>query len=133
MDLEKIKKQTNKIGKNFMYYHELTSTQELAKELAMQKVEDGTVIFAEVQTNGKGTKGRSWYTGEGKNIAMTIIQYPDCTIDQLEGITIQIAEAIQQAIWDLYGYRLTIKEPNDLLKKKKKDLWYFNANYYIGK
>ena len=85
-----------------------------------QKENDGKIIIAEVQTAGIGTKGRKWYTGEGKNIAMTIILHPTCKIEELEGLTIKIAKSIQKAIYELYSYKLEIKKPNDLILNGKK-------------
>ena len=78
------------------------------------------MLLAEVQTGGIGTKGRSWYTGYGKNIAMTIILHPKCKIDELDNLTVEIAEKIKEAIYELYGYKLEIKEPNDLMFNGKK-------------
>ncbi len=53
----------------------MNSTHLYAKEMAEKEENDGLVLIAEVQTGGIGTKGRSWYTGEGKNIATTIIMH----------------------------------------------------------
>ena len=78
------------------------------------------MIIAETQTNGIGTKGRAWYTGESKNIAMTIILKPNCPISTLEGLTVKIAECMQKTIRELYQINLEIKEPNDLMLNGKK-------------
>ena len=120
IDIEKIRQAGTKyIGKNVLYYEVIDSTHIEARKLAMEKIEDGTVLIAKKQTNGIGTRGRSWYTGD-KNIAMTIILYPKCSIEKLSSITIQIAECMKQAINELYSYNLKIKEPNDLMLNNKK-------------
>lgn len=121
MDLEKIKNaNTRKIGKKLEYFEKISSTHKYAKEIAMQKDSDGKLIIAEMQTDGIGTKGRTWYTGKNKNIAMTIILKPQCKISKLEGLTIQTAECMKKAIYDLYQIYLEIKEPNDLMLDGKK-------------
>ena len=123
MDLDKIKsaiKYNKKIGKQIEYYEEIGSTHTYAKEIAIDKQNDGKLILAEIQTLGIGTKGRSWYTGRGKNLAVTIILHPKCKINQLEGLTIEIANKIKESIENLYGYELNIKEPNDLMLNNKK-------------
>ena len=51
---------------------------------------------------------------------MTIILHPKCKANELEGLTIKIAKCIQKAIYELYGYQLKIKEPNDLILNDKK-------------
>ena len=121
MNIDKIKNAKTKIiGKKIEYFKEIGSTHIYAKKIAEEKKEEGLMLLAEVQTGGIGTKGRSWYTGEGKNIAATIILYPKCKIDKLNNLTIEIAEKIIEAIYELYGYKLEIKKPNDLLFNGKK-------------
>ena len=83
-------------------------------------MKNGEIIIADSQSAGIGTKGRVWHTGKAKNIAMTIILYPNCTIDRFNNITIKIAEEIRKAILEAYGYKLKIKEPNDLVMDNKK-------------
>lgn len=121
MNIEKVKQsKAKKIGKNIEYYKKITSTHLYAKQIAENKGNDGKIIIAEIQTSGIGTKGRKWYTGEGKNIAMTIILQPSCKVKELEGLTVNIAKVIQDVIKELYGYSLDIKEPNDLFLNGKK-------------
>lgn len=120
MNIENIKKaKTTLIGKNIKYYEQITSTHTMAKQSSLQDV-NGTILLADLQTAGIGTKGRKWYTGKGKNIAMTLILKPKCKIEKLKNLTKIIAISMQQAIQELYNYELTIKEPNDLLLNGKK-------------
>lgn len=120
MEIEKIKQaRTEELGKEIVYYETIESTHIKAKELTKQNVKNGTVIIAEQQTGGIGTKGRKWHTGEN-NIAMTIIIYPKYQVDELKGITVEIAKSMKETIQELYGYKLQIKEPNDLMLNGKK-------------
>ena len=121
MNIEEIKEaKTQYIGKHILYYQQIDSTHKKAEELAKnKKVDSGTILIAEDQTAGIGTKGRSWYTGK-ENIAMTIILFPNTNMQVLEGLTIRLAQAMQEIIKELYGYDLEIKLPNDLLFHKKK-------------
>ncbi len=121
MNLEKIRNAKTKIiGKKIEYFKEIESTHIYGRKIAEDKESDGKVLLAEVQTGGIGTKGRSWYTGYGKNIAMTIILHPKCKIDELDNLTVEIAEKIKEAIYELYVYKLEIKKPNDLIFNGKK-------------
>ncbi len=121
MDLEKIKNANTKyIGKEIEYFKEISSTHIYAKKIALKEKQSGKIIIAETQTNGIGTKGKLWYTGEGKNIALTLILKPTCKINKLEGLTIKVAEYMQKAIQELYQIILTIKKPNDLMLNGKK-------------
>lgn len=121
MNIQRIKKaNTNKIGKQIEYYKEIESTHTYAKKIAHNIKNDGKIIIAEVQTAGIGAKGRKWYTGAEKNIAMTIILHTKSKVKELNGLTTKIAKCIQETIGELYGYKLEIKEPNDLMLKGKK-------------
>ena len=133
MDIQKIKEESiGKLIKNIEYYKEIGSTHTYAKEIAIDKQNDGKLILAEIQTLGIGTKSRSWYTGRGKNLAVTIILHPKCKINQLEGLTIEIANKIKESIENLYGYELNIKEPNDLMLNNKKICGIFTEINTIG-
>lgn len=122
MNIEEIKQANTKIiGKEILYYDTLESTQKEAKRrIKENNIMNGTVIIAGNQTKGIGTKGRVWYTNNQENITMTIMLYPNCKIDKLEGLTIKIAKVIQNTIQNLYGISLQIKKPNDLILNEKK-------------
>ena len=73
MNLEKIKNaKTKYLGKNCIYFSEIGSTQDYAKNANQEELPNGTIILAEYQTKGKGTKDRKWLSSKGKNITMTI-------------------------------------------------------------
>lgn len=78
------------------------------------------MVVSENQTNGKGTKGRKWYTKDKENLTFSFLLKPNCDVKKLNGITIMIARVIVDTIKDLYGYTLEIKYPNDIMKNGKK-------------
>lgn len=108
----------NEINK-IKYYDELPSTHLYIKE-NQDKLESGTVIIANKQTAGIGTHGRTWYTGSGDNIAMSMLFKPECDLSSLNNITVDVAQTIKKAIKNLYNIDLDIKHPNDLLLNGKK-------------
>ncbi len=121
MDLEKIKNaKTVYLGKNIIYFNEINSTQDYAKQILKQNIKTGSIVIADYQTKGKGTKERKWLSSKEKNIMMTIILYPNSKPLKLEGLTVEIAQAIKNAIYKLYKYNLDIKKPNDLYLNNKK-------------
>ncbi len=120
MNIEKIRKNAKKyIGKEIEYFKEIDSTNTYAKKIVAEDV-NGKVIIAESQLAGRGTKGRRWYSGKNKNIAMTIILKPKCEINKLDGLTLEIAEKIKKGIEEIYDCKLEIKLPNDLVINGKK-------------
>lgn len=110
---------TKKIGKNIILYDIIDSTQDEIKR--KKDLQEGTVVISELQTKGKGTHGRVWYTDAfGKNIAFTFVLYPFIDVNKLEGITIVIAKCIINTFKILYNIDLQIKYPNDIVCNSKK-------------
>lgn len=122
MNISEIKSNltTNYIGQNIIYFETIDSTQKQAKKLAENNLPNGTLVLANMQTSGVGTHGRVWYTEADSNITMTLVLYPNCNIDKLKTITIDIANYMVEVIKDLYGIQLSIKEPNDIILNGKK-------------
>ena len=121
MDIEYIKKVLNtKTNYNIEYHNKIQSTHTYAINLEISKNNNNKIILTDEQTAGIGTKGKKWHTGNEKNIAMTIIIFPNCNIQKIENITIDIAISIQKAIKEMFNVDLLLKEPNDLFLNGKK-------------
>ena len=108
------------IAKNIIYFDELDSTQKYAKKLAEEGIENGTMILTNNQIGGIGTHERKWHSEEGKNISFTLIIYPKCAISELDTLTVDIAKCIVDTVYEIYGAKLDIKKPNDLMCNGKK-------------
>ncbi len=120
MKIEKIKSANTKIiGKNIIYFSQTESTHKYAIE-NIQDLPDGTIVISEFQKGGIGTYDRKWYSERNKNIMMSIILKPKKELKILEDLTVKIACCMKNVIFDLYGYTLEIKFPNDLLLNGKK-------------
>lgn len=103
------------------FYHRIDSTQlEIWRRIKENKIENKSVIIADIQTNGKGTHGRKWYTDEGNNIAFSFFRQIDCEIDKLEGLTTEMAQIILDIFKEIYQIELQIKLPNDIFYNGKK-------------
>ena len=103
MKINEIEKSNSRyIGKKVQYFETIDSTHKYAKR-NIDNINNGSIIIAEAQTGGIGTKGRIWYTGKENNIAMTIVLKPDKKVEELENLTVDIAKAIQKAIQELYN------------------------------
>ncbi|HHY37403.1 MAG TPA: biotin--[acetyl-CoA-carboxylase] ligase, partial [Clostridia bacterium] len=53
------------IGKRIVRFHTVTSTNDVAKEMAEGGEPEGTVVVAGRQTAGKGRLGRNWVSRAG--------------------------------------------------------------------
>ena len=101
---------TNFLGRNSIYYKEIDSTQsEIWRLIENKMVPNGTLIFADIQTKGKGTHGRIWHTDEENNIAFSFYIQMDCNIEKLDGITLDIKD-IATSIKKEFNVEINVKE-----------------------
>ena len=99
-----------------IHYKKIDSTQ---KEV-WRRLEKEIVISADIQTDGIGTHGRTWYTTQKGNIAFSIGLELNKSIKDLENITIEIAEIILEVFEKMYQINLQIKHPNDIMMNNQK-------------
>ena len=99
-----------------IHYKKIDSTQ---KE-AWRNFEDGIIISADIQTEGIGTHGRTWYTTQKGNIAFSMGHEPNVPVAELQNLTIEIAEIILEVFEKLYKIKLQIKHPNDIMIDNQK-------------
>ena len=112
---------TNFLGISSYFYKKIDSTQdEIWRRIKNGKINNGTLIMADIQENGRGTHGRVWHTDEEKNIAFSFFIELNCNIKKIEGVTIDIAEIILDILKEDYKIELEIKQPNDIVYHAKK-------------
>ncbi|MBW1745028.1 MAG: biotin--[acetyl-CoA-carboxylase] ligase, partial [Deltaproteobacteria bacterium] len=112
---------TNVLGrKNIIYLKETDSTNTRAKELATQGAPEGTLIIAEKQTNGRGRRGRSWFSPPGGGIYFSLILRPAISPGETPRITLMTAVVLAETLISLMKLKLRIKWPNDILVNGKK-------------
>ena len=109
---------TQYIGRKVYYMNKVSSTNIKAKDMAMEE-EEGTVIIAEEQTEGKGRLGRNWVSPKGKGIWMSIILKPKVEPTKVAKITLIGAAAVNQGLKDM-RIKSYIKWPNDIVIENKK-------------
>jgi len=107
-----------KIGGKIIYFSAVSSTNDLARELSLQGEEEGTVIVADEQTKGRGTKGRSWYSAPSLGLYASIILRP--ARPDLSLLPLAMGLACREAIAEAYGLKVFLKWPNDLILNDKK-------------
>lgn len=112
---------TEILGQKVIYYNKIDSTQdEMWRQMQNNNLENGTIIIADIQTNGKGTHGRIWHTDEINNIAFSLYIKTNCSVNQLNGLTIDIAKTLVNIFKKEYNINVEISEPNDLNINEKK-------------
>ena len=112
---------TKWLGKETIYYKEIDSTQkEIWRRIENKNIDNGTLILADIQTDGIGTHGRKWYTSQKENIAFSFVIYPNIQIQKVENLTVEIAETLLEVFQKIYSIQLAIKNPNDIIINNKK-------------
>jgi len=106
--------QTDFLGKTIRHFPEVTSTNDIAKELAAKGAEEGTVIIAETQTQGRGRIGRRWVSPP-RGIWFSTVLRPDVTPTDALRLTLTAAVAVARAIRETLKLNAEIKWPNDVL------------------
>ena len=99
-----------------IHYEKIDSTQ---KEV-WRRLEKAIIISADIQTDGIGTHGRTWYTTQKGNIAFSIGLELNKSINKLNNLTIEMAEIILEVFENLYQIKLQIKHPNDIMINNQK-------------
>jgi len=101
------------IGQHVQCFDELDSSNREAMRQAEAGAVEGTVIFADRQTAGRGRLGRTWHTVQD-SLAFSIILRPPLPPEKVPQLSLLTAVALQQAL-SQYCADIRIKWPNDLL------------------
>ena len=104
----------------FYHFPTLSSTNDLAKQLARQGSPQGTVIVAETQTAGRGRLGRTWESPRGTGIYVSVILRPALPPVEMPKLTLTAAVAVVEALERATALKVGIKWPNDILCQGKK-------------
>lgn len=110
---------TKFIAKNLYLYNEVGSTNTLAKYLAKNGIENGSVVISEKQNSGRGRTGKSWESPLG-GVWMSIILSPEVDISKIPLITITTGVAVAIALEKIGVHNPEIKWPNDIMINGKK-------------
>ncbi len=99
--------------KKLVLLESATSTQEVARELALQGDMDGTLVLALTQSAGKGRMGREWESGRG-GVYMTLILQPLIGLKFLGELSVLAGSVAALTLKQLYGLNTRMKLPNDI-------------------
>jgi BirA family transcriptional regulator, biotin operon repressor / biotin---[acetyl-CoA-carboxylase] ligase len=111
--------ETDYIGKKIHYFEEVDSTNNVAKKLAENGAEEGTIVIAETQSRGRGRRGKNWISPTG-GVWMSIILRPHSPPADAPQLTLMTGVAVAQTLKKECGLDVGIKWPNDILIGEKK-------------
>ena len=98
---------------------EVDSTQSHAFALATEGAPDGTVVVADVQTAGRGRRGRAWRAEPGTSLLASVLLRPRLPVGALPLLSLTAAVAVAETLADL-DVAARIKWPNDVLARGRK-------------
>lgn len=109
-----------KIGRQIRVFEQTTSTNDVVEKLARDGVQEGAVVFAEEQTQGRGRLGRKWISPARKGLWFSVLLRPALRPQAATQLTVAAATALRNAIEQQTGLKAEIKWPNDILVSGKK-------------
>jgi BirA family biotin operon repressor/biotin-[acetyl-CoA-carboxylase] ligase len=103
-----------RMGDPIHYFHETTSTNDVAAAYAEQGAPEGTTVVAATQTSGRGRLGRSWFSPPGAGLYFSVVTRADRAVPFL---TLAGGVAVAEGIRSATGLPLEIKWPNDVVTR----------------
>ena len=97
----------------------VSSTNIYAKKCAEERAER-MLVLAEEQTEGRGRRGRSFYSPYGTGLYMSLLMKVERSLAQFVPITVAAAVAVTRAVTKLSGKEAKIKWVNDIYLDNKK-------------
>lgn len=111
--------ETRKIGKKVLYLNKTSSTNIEAAQVALEE-DEGLLVVADIQTAGKGRRGRAWTSPKRTGIWMSMLLKPQISPSSASMVTLVTALAAVRAMNTLKGIKAEIKWPNDIVVNGKK-------------
>jgi BirA family biotin operon repressor/biotin-[acetyl-CoA-carboxylase] ligase len=113
------------LDSKWWHYHQLTSTNDKAKELAAKGyLKDKAVVIADHQTHGRGQQNASWYSNPGDSLTLSLVVFPSSLLakDQFwlnMAVSVGILESLIPFLEPVAAH-YAIKWPNDLMLEHRK-------------
>ena len=110
-------KEAPKGGINWVIHElrEAQSTNVLLMERARAGEAQGTVLVADHQTAGYGTRNRGWFSKPSAGISMSMLLRPEMSLMNASQITLLSAVAVLDALHQIGAKGAQVKWPNDIL------------------
>lgn len=109
-----------RVGRELVCLDTVDSTNNEVKRRAVDQIPDGLAVVAGAQTGGRGRRGRSFVSPEGKGLYLSVLLRPEGTLETVSALTAWSAVAVCDAVEQLCGVRPGIKWPNDVILDGRK-------------
>jgi BirA family transcriptional regulator, biotin operon repressor / biotin---[acetyl-CoA-carboxylase] ligase len=103
------------IGREVYVFRETQSTNDLVRRAGIGNAAEGVVFFAEKQTAGRGTQGRTWVSQANQGLWFSILLRSKLAVDQWPALVRMAALAAAESAEQWIESPIWIKPPNDLI------------------
>jgi BirA family transcriptional regulator, biotin operon repressor / biotin---[acetyl-CoA-carboxylase] ligase len=101
-------------------HERMESTNSYLMRAAAEGAAHGTCVVAELQTAGRGRRGRAWQTGLGNSLAFSVLWRFECGAGALSGLSLAVGVALMRALHEIGVKDAALKWPNDVLCRGEK-------------
>ena len=101
------------------YYHEVSSTMDIAKDLARKGCSDFTVVVAGRQKKGRGRLNRVWRSALG-GLYFTIVLRPQMPVLFSSRVSFLASMTLARVLGEMFDIEAKVKWPNDILVNELK-------------
>ena len=105
--------------KEWIWLKETGSTNQVAAQQALAGAEEGLVVVARRQNEGRGSKGSRWFCLPG-SLSFSVLTKPHLPPEKLALLPLLAMEACARAVEKGCGIRLEQRAPNDLFLHDRK-------------
>ncbi|MFZ1062055.1 MAG: biotin--[acetyl-CoA-carboxylase] ligase [Acidimicrobiales bacterium] len=102
------------------HFDQIDSTNTWLAEKARNGATEGSVVYADFQSAGRGRLDRVWEAAAGSSLLCSILLVPPLDADELSWAVACVALGARAALVRLCGVRPALKWPNDLMVGEKK-------------
>ncbi|HEY7543426.1 MAG TPA: biotin--[acetyl-CoA-carboxylase] ligase, partial [Blastocatellia bacterium] len=110
----------NKLGSTLIRLDTVTSTNDIAREMAGRGAEEGLVVTAKEQSAGRGRKGREWASPAGEGLYLSLLLRPRIRAADASLLSLSAALAVAETLRFDFRIEADIKWPNDILVNERK-------------
>jgi len=100
----------------------IDSTNSYLKNLVRQtNIENGTVVIAEFQTEGRGQNDNKWISDKGKNLTFSVlVKFEGLRVEEQFYLNYVVSIALYNVLKNYIPEKLTVKWPNDIMSGNQK-------------
>ncbi len=108
------------LGQPLVELEEVTSTNDVLRQMAEQGAAEGTAVVALRQTQGRGRQHRPWHSPPGLGLYLSVLLRPPWPAAESGALALLAGLAVASALQQLGVPAVKLKWPNDVLAGGKK-------------